>query len=333
MKIINNNYGVAVSDLNKILDVIRKSDDLEELVAAYIVLRNFRKDIDTQSSLDEVRKRIELVNMQNQEKMQYVSNQRDIKIYSSAIEVKNDFSKRTTRRVYEEQKKILDDFLLGRKVDNSNYTYLSDEDMYVIITEFYKRNNDSLSLEIFNTLIGNRNILENGSNDSLGKSIFSLHLDFPYMKVMRKNNIFELITIVHEVAHIKYYVIALKNSTFSNFNDFHYNKQYIEAYPKYAERKFMEFLIGDKLLMSDLRRYLILTLDFQRKCLYSLLKNPNLSDLRDVNGQMGSDLLGNFDISDDVIAKSADRVLYDGLFSEQDKAKSPSNSVDLFKKM
>ena len=286
-KIINGDFNSLNYDLDKITDVIFNSDNLEELLAAFVVLVSFSYDIKNNELLSSVREKLSESTHTMMDKWNEIHRFEKKKKITANKEITSQINMDT----YINQRNILDEFFSKYSIDLEPYTKLSDYEIYIILKTFYESNRDDISLDILDTLVNSGRIFSNTMSKALGGSIFSVSLDKQYIRLSNEGNFLELIALAHEIAHIKYFILTLRKTSFEENNDFFYKKQYIEAYPVYAERKLIDYLIQENLLKRDIKKYLLLELNTQRNKLYEFTTQPLLSKLRYVNGQIGGELL------------------------------------------
>lgn len=316
-------------DLNYILDLIEKSDDLEELLSLYIYIINFKSEICNEKFLSSIRDRIIYLADNKSEKWNEIieHSRRYIAKSQKLMEEGLDAS------VYRDQKNLLESFLSKYDIPSMLYTKLTDYEIFFILEKFYMNTDDYVSLSILYSLIGDKNIIEYHKQGTLGEAVFSNYSFNQYLKIDRHHNFLDLITIVHEIGHIKYYFLSLKDKNPIDVNDFYYVKQFIEAYPRYQERALCEYLISEGIFKSDIKTYLLRELLAYNMYLDEFIKEPSLANFRIINGRIGGNLLGETNVDKKIISESGDSYMYNDNFSKDEIRKSVLSTADVIKKI
>ncbi len=323
------NLDSVYGDLNHVLDLIEKSDDLEELLSLYIYIINFKTEIRNEKFLSSIRDRIIYLADNKSEKWSEIDqhNRRYIAKSQKLMEEGLDAS------IYKNQKRMVEDFLNKYDIPSRPYTPLTDYELFFVLKKFYMSTDDYLSLSILYSLIGDKNIIEFHRNGTLGEAVFSNYSFNQYLKINRHHNFLDLITIVHEIGHIKYYFLSLKDKNPVDVNDFYYVKQFVEAYPRYQERALCDYLISEGIFKSDIKTYLLRELFSYNMYLDDFIKEPNLTDFRVINGRIGGDLLNKVMVDKKTISESSDSYMYNDTFSKNEMEKSVLSTVDVIKKI
>lgn len=115
--------------------------------------------------------------------------------------------------------------------------------------------------------------------------------------------------------------------------NFFYVKQYVEAYPLYQEKKFLDYLLSEGVFTYDVKHFLVCELGQQREYLEKLLDEPSVSDIRIVNGKIGGNLLKNISESNDLISSSADSSFFMNNFSKGERLNSVLDTINSIKKI
>ena len=112
-----------------------------------------------------------------------------------------------------------------------------------------------------------------------------------------------------------------------------YIKQFVEAYPKYQEQSFCNYLLSENLYLEDVRHYLLQDLYSHGKRIEKFLDKNNLNTYRVVDGKIGADLLIQSGIDDDIIRKSGNQEFYSKNFTDLDRDSLISFDIDTIKKI
>lgn len=329
ISISGNNYASIKDDLLKTLNFIENSNDLEELLSFYTYLILFKPEILNNEFLSVVKNKLfELSSLQKEKWSKVQKLAYEYSVSSDAL-MRSSFDYGFFRR----QKDIIDSFFNKNTFSFDKFTPLSDKNIYFILKKFYKDTNDYPSLCILYSLIDEKCIIDGSRKGSLGEVIFSNFTFNPYLKINRKNNFLDLITLVHEIGHIKYYYLALKDKNPIDINEFFYVKQYVEAYPLYQEKKFLDYLLSEGVFTYDVKHFLVCELGQQREYLEKLLDEPSVSDIRIVNGKIGGNLLKNISESNDLISSSADSSFFMNNFSKGERLNSVLDTINSIKKI
>lgn len=329
ISISGNNLNSIKNDLIKTLDLIEKSDDIEELLSLYVYLLLFNDEIFNNKFFDTVKKKLLELSDKQKEKWNAIQKHADKYILDAETIMRYGLDV----DIYKRQEKIINSFFDKNYFSFDEYTPLNDRDIFVILKKFYKSDQDYHSLSILYNLMGEGNIIDINKNSSLGEAIFSNFTSYPYLKINRKHNFLDLITLVHEIGHIKYYYLTLHDKNPINMNDFFYIKQFIEAYPAYQERKLMDYFLKEKIFVGDSKHYLVSELYLQERYLNKFFAEPDFNLARFINGRIGGNLLKDIKFDDNVIRVSADSSFFSREFSGIERARSVKETMDSIKKI
>lgn len=198
-------------------------------------------------------------------------------------------------QVFSNNFKILDESLNNITTNTTNYTPLTDDEIYKIIYNYLK-NNDIQMLDFFDKYINNGNIfrmiLPVCDGYTLSSPIFSKN----YIEIQRKHNFEDLITIFHELSHAVVLDNFFKSHSYKEFNALISMNTYVEVYPRLRERMLLQFLFDNNLYTVDVKNYIIKYLYFMRKVLSRNIencKNHNVDfvEVKDIMGFLYRNML------------------------------------------
>lgn len=329
IKITSTNYNSIVKDMNGVIDLINTSNDPEELLSLYIYIIGFKHELRYEKAFSNAFSRLSKVISSNSDKWDKI-NEQQLK-YINAGE--GTMYRQMDLSLLIKQERRINDFFQNSYYDIKDYTKLSDKEIYNLLHKFYISKGDTQSLLILELLLLKKNVIKIGNDGALGEAVFSNYSDNQYIKLQRNHNFLDAVSLVHEVAHIKYYYLSLKDKNPVDVNKFFYVKQFIEAYPKYQEQAFCDYLLSENIYIEDVRHYLLQDLYNHGKRIEKFLDKMNFNNYRVIDGKIGADLLIQSGIDDDTIRKSGDYEFYSKEFTNLDKDSLVSYDIDTIKKI
>ena len=329
IRITSVNYDSILKDMNHVIDLINTSNDPEELLSLYIYIIGFKHELKYEKAFNNAFSRLSKVISSNGSKWDKINEQqlKYIDAGESAMYRQMDIP------LLIKQQRQIDDFFKNSYYDIKDYTEFSDKEIYNLLHSFYISKGDTQSLLILELLLLKKNIIEIGKDGALGEAVFTNYSDNQYIKLQRNHNFLDAVSLVHEIAHIKYYFLALKDRNPIDINKFYYIKQFIEAYPKYQEQAFCNYLLSKNIYLEDVRHYLLQDLYSHGKRIEKFLDKNNLNTYRVVDGKIGADLLIQSGIDDDIIRKSGNQEFYSKNFTDLDRDSLISFDIDTIKKI
>lgn len=336
MIIVSDNYTVVKNSLLRALDIIEKSNDIEKIISSYIAITDFYEDIQLSPKLKEVHKRLNYISRTDRWSLAQSSQQ----TYLSTFEAKINSNIEYYYNLFKDQTKIIEG-LVNSLHEDENYTQLSDDEIYNVLT-MYLGKNDSRLLELFNDYIKRRNILKISVPFYLGNASASPILDDIYVKVRNKNTFEDLMTILHEMSHAKIFEDVVQSKDCNSFNKLVCTNLYMEVYPRLQEINFLLFLIDNNILVNDAKKDLVRWLLFYNRLLvknlelYEKNKQFNYCDIRDIISFLYRDLLISNGISinnQHDMEKTINEQFYTDSFDIDDINKSTISSTEKIKKL
>ena len=279
-------------ELQDAINILYQSNDSEKLLDAYTAIISFKYELPAFS--DEYKDTIitdindisktntwqELTKLSNIKRIQSFENYRKIRPY--------------LLNLLTEQKKIIKLLTPKFQMSNQNYQSYLENDIYLLLQDYYLQN-DFSSLEILNDCIQNECIFNTSLNNCVGKSVVSNALKNPYLGLKSTNNLDMMLTIVHEVAHIKEFLQIKETESYKTLNDYIYQRDYNEVTAKKAEFDFLTYLLEHGYCEADVKNMLVSKLLYSQslinnisstecECSTLLELQQTLSKLRDYYG-------------------------------------------------
>ncbi|MBR4618930.1 MAG: hypothetical protein IKO49_06465 [Bacilli bacterium] len=292
MKFISDDYSVIEQDFNRIIDTLDNIDDKDILVSAYRGLEVFNHILISSDIAD----RKKLTHLKQTNKNYSLANN-IVKKYM--IDNLKQFKKDKNFYIdlYKNIFILINNNLQSKYIPNRPYTKISEYDMYRILSLYYI-DNDYDSLELFNNRIKQNKVLEIPENDNItGEALSSKLFDTTYITATKTADFEQMITILHENSHAKYFDLIEKNKSHKEYNQFIYQNNFIEVYPEIEEQKFIKFLIDNNLMIEDIKVYLLRKLATLYNGVYKIVKTlnddklPSIGTIRHMNGLIYSCLL------------------------------------------
>lgn len=292
MEIISNDYSVIKEELLRAIDIINKSTDEEETLSSYIGITDFYEEIQLMQELTEVNEKLqELKKTPKWEQVEIKLNdyfkQRDEKLMLNGELYFEIFNKQ-----YKTVNKIASDV---RNI-SYDYTELDDSSIYNILYDYFSKN-DSRMLELFSKYTNKQTIFPSIMPFQLGSTSAPNVFDNIYIKVRRQSNFKEMLVMLHEISHARFFEDIIRPRDDKEFNSFVCTNLYSEVYPRLQERMFLQWLLDNNILVQDVKKYLaeeLLYLDrILVKSIESYNKNKKLGyyDVKDINSYLYRDLL------------------------------------------
>ena len=247
MEILNNNYNVVKNDLLNALDIIDKSDDIDKIVAAYKGIIDFYEDIQIRVELDEVSKKFKKISKSRKWLLASDNLDNYFNIYEDNLGRNGEYY----FKIFKEQLKIIEESLNNISVSD-NYTELKDDYIYNILYTYFSKNDYRL-FELFQEYIQKKTMLPFGLPFCLGFTIGSPIFDNIYIKIRRKHNFEDMLTIIHEISHARVFEDFIKTNGNKEFNKFVCTNIYVEVYPRLQERNFLQFLLNQNPCLGETR--------------------------------------------------------------------------------
>lgn len=298
MEIISYDYDTVKNDLLRAIDIIDRSSNLEEATSAFIGLKMFSMDIELVSELSCINSKLK--SMSKTSKM--------IEVNNNLNSYYKQFDKRASEQIdyyiqlFSNNFKILDESLSNSATNATNYTPLTDDEIYNIIYHYLK-NNDVQMLESFDKYISSGNIFRMILPICNGYTLSSPIFSKTYIEIQRKHNFEDLITIFHELSHAVVLDDFFKGRSYKEFNALISTNTYVEVYPRLRERLLLKFLFDNNLYTTDVKNYITKYLYFMKKVLSRNIENcknnhVDFVEVKDIMGFLYRNVLfyNNFDV-------------------------------------
>ena len=333
MGLYTRDYSSLTKDIENSLEVINSSNNIDDLTSANHGLLSFETEI---MSLND----IQLSNYK-EKVSKYLKSKTYKEVRHNYETYHNNGNKNYQRNIecnipiYKKQYDVLNENNDLLKIVSS-YTYIDDYTKYNTLRIYFEENNRSF-LPLLDDYITKNKIFDCFNPYIAACSVMSTSFKDSYIKITEKNNIKDMINIIHELSHIKYHDLLLKTS--KDLNSYTYENLYIEVYPIIEETKFIKCLINNHMFLDDVKLYLQETLVIHKQILESLLKkNKNnsllLSDIKVINGNIGSELFNMYGIkvnNEKMLSLTTNELVFKTSFSKEDIVDTCKHKLELIK--
>lgn len=307
MNIISDDYSVVKFDLLKAIDIINKSIDAEQVVTAYIRILDFYEEIQLRQELADVLKKLNELKKSKKLILAQTYFDNYLSLFDYNVELNGEYY----FEIFNKQLFIVEQILGSATYDNQFISFNNEQDIYKILKTYLSENNPK-TLNLLNKYIEKKSILKVDLPLYNGITSASTIFNNIYVKIRRKNNFEDLLTILHEMSHARMLEDFTKDVDNREFNKFICNNSYVEVYPRLQEKYFLKFLLDNKMFVSDVKNYLIKWLVFFKDILiknidkYSKTKKFDYLDIKDINGLLYSELLylNDYSVSNNVCIRN-----------------------------
>lgn len=249
MNLINYDYSVVDDDLMKCINTFNNSNDLDIKMDALNFLTTLKNYIYTLRQSKNINKK-EMYNkfLMILENSDFMDISNIINCYYDQFMQNFIKNEKYLLRILNQQKDLISKFNLHNNCIND--VHIDASNIYNLVTSYYDSENDQKSLLLFNMMIFNGRILGYNNLNYLGQTVSYKVPDKEYI-ILNDNFDFDmLLTIIHEMAHVKYTKQVKSIALHNDYNKYIYESCYMEVPPYKEERDFLKFLAqsGNKIL-------------------------------------------------------------------------------------
>lgn len=292
MKILNDDYSVVKNDLEKCLNVLKNSNNTYDLISAYIGLMDFYEDIQLKKELKKYLPELNRITEDKKTKLirEEISKNINDSFKNTGIDEKYYLS--IMKELYSTINKNID---LNKKIDLT-YSILDDETIYRTLYCYFMENDYKL-LELLNKYKDNKTLLKGILPYGKGITSASNIFDNIYIKIKETSDFGEMISILHELSHARYFEEFIRDSDNKNYTSFICQNLFCEVYPRLQEKMFLRFLIHNNIFVEDVYKYSIKSYIFYGNLLrhnidtYLTKEKFDFLDVKDINSFILRDVL------------------------------------------
>lgn len=309
MNLINDDSKVAISDLQRALHVLKCSSNSDRKLDAYTGLRIFQNQSSTINNKEICEIFREFDSLRTSSDLREILQMQREYVLESFQNYQNNST--YIKKIFKKQQDLINKVKPAHSFIIKQSTPISANDIYKTVAHYYLKN-DKESLAILNELIMKRNILASNVRGVSGQTIICKTFNNDYLGIVESYDFYTMLTLVHEIAHIKRIRNLKKQPGYEKINRYIRQNDFLELPPYLAEKKFLEYLINHDYYIDEAIKYqLIENVMRYSMCIDFLLKNDdNLS--RQSPGNVLSSL----------------RILYGNLFSNLKMRNNDANIED-----
>lgn len=337
MKILSNDYSSIKKDLLEAINIIKKSDDIDQIVSAYIGVSNFYEDIQLKKELAEVNQKFKQLIKSYKWNLAKCKTDDYLQTFDEKISINGDLY----FEIYKNELDIINKTATDITNINCDYIELDDHSIYDILIDYF-RQYDNQMIEFFENMVTKKVIYESILPFQLGVTTGPKVFDNTYVRIKRQSNFEEMLVILHEISHARFIENIVRTKSDKEFNIFVCTNLYSEVYPRLQERSFLQYLLNNNLLVEDVKKYFVKWYMFLYRILnkniesYKNNKSFNYCDIKDINSFLYRDLLflNNYTIdSDEKLKNTAIEEYYTSNYSISDISDAVAISSDKIKRL
>ena len=278
MKLFLGNVKTIEKELENIIDKINNCNEIDDaiiLIASYELLQEIYKSYTNQEY--------------NEKELNY-----DESLFDKATNIYNSIYKKRDINYIKNKKYFLDFSSLTLSIilddiyylEQPVYEKLDEDNIYKIISDYYKYKNDTEGLEIFNSLIKNRRIHNyNYNDDSVFASTIYNYSELKPHVLLFNNNMTTIVlpSLIHEIEHIKDFDNLIENKSLLDSINYQLISIYPEVLALKKELDFIEYLYDNNIHKEEAKAmldkfYIDIFMYLNQLVILSLLDEEYLND-------------------------------------------------------